>query len=198
MTRRARGPALVAGLVGAVVLASIPLGRSFVAETRAVLSPSPAAGAPAPAVDPTTPILVLGGERERMVLALTLPGVAAGERSLVASAGAADDLVALGGDCDAPGVRCVDPVPATTRGEARLAARLARTEGWDRLVVVTSWWHVHRASLHLAACLEPLGVAVTLVPAGDPAVRPGPLRLAEEVVASLDARLRPECADLRP
>lgn len=188
---------LVATVLLAVVLAAAPA----LTDLRGVLAGDTSVPGPAsadPGLDPSVPVLVLGGERERMALALTLPGVATGERLLVASAGAAEDLVALDGDCDGPQVRCVEPDPSTTRGEARLAADLAAELGWDRLVVVTSWWHGHRAAIHLAACLDPLGVAVALVPAGDPDVRPGPWRLAKEVLGALDGRWRPECRDRRP
>ena len=92
-------------------LAALP---ALVAEARDVLAVTHLADADPARADVGVPVLVLGGEPERMALALTLPGVAEGTRDLVASAGAADDLVALGGDCDAPRVRCVDPVPATT------------------------------------------------------------------------------------
>ena len=195
MTSRGRaGRMLILVVLAGAIATSVGAAPMLVREARALLERA-AAPTDRPPTPDDAPVLVLGGERERTALALTLPGIADGARDLIASAGAADDLEALGGDCDAPRVRCVVPVPLTTRGEARLAARLAAAEGWTAVTVVTSWWHVHRASLHLAACLDPLGVNVTFVPAGDPTVRPGPLRLIEEVVGSLDARLRPECAD---
>jgi uncharacterized SAM-binding protein YcdF (DUF218 family) len=50
------------------------------------------------------------------------------------------------------GLRCLTPDPATTRGEARAFADLAEREGWRSLVLVTSTYHVRRASLLLDRC----------------------------------------------
>jgi uncharacterized SAM-binding protein YcdF (DUF218 family) len=47
---------------------------------------------------------------------------------------------------------CVSPDPATTRGEARRFADLAEREGWRSLVLVSSTYHVRRASLLLGRC----------------------------------------------
>jgi uncharacterized SAM-binding protein YcdF (DUF218 family) len=46
------------------------------------------------------------------------------------------------------------PEPYSTRGEARLAARLARARGWDSLVVVTSRFHLFRARKLFERCFE--------------------------------------------
>jgi hypothetical protein len=55
--------------------------------------------------------------------------------------------------CPAPpsGLRvlCFVPHPASTRGEARVIARLARSHGWSRLVVVAGTTQVVRARLYL-------------------------------------------------
>jgi uncharacterized SAM-binding protein YcdF (DUF218 family) len=47
---------------------------------------------------------------------------------------------------------CFSPDPATTRGEAQRFAELAEREGWRSLVLVTSTYHVRRASLLLGRC----------------------------------------------
>ena len=49
-------------------------------------------------------------------------------------------------------VLCFDAVPYSTQGEARAIARLARTHGWTRIVVVTSTYHVTRARLLVRRC----------------------------------------------
>jgi uncharacterized SAM-binding protein YcdF (DUF218 family) len=49
---------------------------------------------------------------------------------------------------------CLRPDPYSTRGEARLAARLARERGWDSLVVVTSRFHLFRARLLFERCFH--------------------------------------------
>jgi hypothetical protein len=49
-------------------------------------------------------------------------------------------------------VLCFSPQPYSTRGEARAIARLAQAHGWRRVVVVTSTFHVTRASLLIRRC----------------------------------------------
>ncbi len=49
-------------------------------------------------------------------------------------------------------VVCFEPVPYSTRGEARTVARLARQHGWSRIVVVTSTYHVTRARMLFRRC----------------------------------------------
>lgn len=168
------------------------LAAAVAAERAAVLGPvldAPLEGGP---------VLVLGGFPERLDWTLAqLPDAGApGGRVLVASANAALDLVRRGGDCEAPEVRCVLPDPYTTRGEAAMAAALVVVEGWDRLTVVTSAWHVRRVRLLFAPCLGPLDVHLAVVGVGDP--RDIPVgRLPREIAGSVDARLRPACADER-
>jgi hypothetical protein len=49
-------------------------------------------------------------------------------------------------------VICFQAVPYSTRGEAETVARLARHDGWHRLVVVTSTYHVTRARMLFRRC----------------------------------------------
>jgi uncharacterized SAM-binding protein YcdF (DUF218 family) len=75
----------------------------------------------------------------------------------LAASGAAASLVIVRGEDVAPelftarslpfNVVSVVPEPSTTRGEARVVARLAEQRGWQRLLVVTSAYHVPRARL---------------------------------------------------
>lgn len=51
-------------------------------------------------------------------------------------------------------VLCPTPRPDTTRGEARAIAALAEREGWTRLAMVTSDYHVSRARLLLSRCFD--------------------------------------------
>ena len=93
-----------------------------------------------------------GGERQAAGLRLVRDGVAP---VLV---------VSDGGQAGSPGARmcrrrpaglrlhCLTPSPATTRGEARAFADLAERESWGSLVLVTSAYHVRRASLLLDRC----------------------------------------------
>ena len=49
-------------------------------------------------------------------------------------------------------VICFDPVPFSTRGEARAIGRLAREHGWHRIVIVTSTFHLTRARMVVHRC----------------------------------------------
>jgi uncharacterized SAM-binding protein YcdF (DUF218 family) len=75
----------------------------------------------------------------------------------LAARGVAPTLVVVRADAVAPEllragnlpfeVLSVVPEPPSTRGEARGVARLARERGWQRILVVTSAYHVPRARL---------------------------------------------------
>jgi uncharacterized SAM-binding protein YcdF (DUF218 family) len=49
-------------------------------------------------------------------------------------------------------VVCFEPVPFSTRGEARAIGRLAREHGWHRIVIVTSTFHLTRARMVFHRC----------------------------------------------
>lgn len=52
--------------------------------------------------------------------------------------------------CRRPRVRCFEPDPYSTRGEARWAGR----QGWDSVVVVTSTYHVRRTRALFRRCFD--------------------------------------------
>jgi uncharacterized SAM-binding protein YcdF (DUF218 family) len=94
------------------------------------------------------------GERQREGLRLVRDGVAP---ALVISDGGEPGSSKAGVCRERPaGLRlyCFSPDPATTRGEARRFAELAEREGWRSLVLVTSTYHVRRASLLLGRCYD--------------------------------------------
>lgn len=101
-------------------------------------------------------VMVLAGEKRRLPIALDLVerGVAP---VLVISDGLdprwtrANRLCRFG---DPARIVCVRPEPYSTRGEARLAARLAQERRWDSLVVVTSRFHLFRARLLFERCFR--------------------------------------------
>lgn len=101
-------------------------------------------------------VMVLAGEQRRLPVALGLVerGVAP---LLVISDGLdprwtkANRLCRYG---DPERVVCIRPEPYSTRGEARLAARLARERGWDSLVVVSSRFHLFRARSLFERCFD--------------------------------------------
>jgi uncharacterized SAM-binding protein YcdF (DUF218 family) len=65
-------------------------------------------------------------------------------------------------------VACLRSPTSSTRGEARAFAELAGREGWQSVAVVTSSYHVRRASLLLDRCYEGMvhPVAAGLGPTG--------------------------------
>lgn len=51
-------------------------------------------------------------------------------------------------------VICFRPQPQTTRGEAEAIRRLARDNGWRRVVIVTSTYHLTRARMLVRRCYD--------------------------------------------
>jgi len=51
-------------------------------------------------------------------------------------------------------VRCVTVSPDNTAGEAATIAALAEANGWDSLILVTSDYHLHRATVRFEACFD--------------------------------------------
>ena len=64
-------------------------------------------------------------------------------------------------------VVCLRPEPDNTREEARAAARLVESRGWERVVVATTTYHVPRSALLFRRCTD---AEVTMVD-GDPPFR---------------------------
>lgn len=92
-----------------------------------------------------------------------------------------------------PRVTCFSPEPMTTRGEARAVARLARDNGWDNIIVVTSSYHVARAGLNLEQCSS---ADITLV-ASEPEIGLTDWlgRFVEETGGIAAGFIRPACAN---
>jgi uncharacterized SAM-binding protein YcdF (DUF218 family) len=69
--------------------------------------------------------------------------------------------------CRAPAsyeVRCLTPSPVTTVGDGRALRDLVEREGWRRVIVVTSRFHVLRARLILSRCTN----VSTIIVGSDP------------------------------
>jgi len=83
-------------------------------------------------------------------------------------------------------VRCIDPDPETTRGEARAVAALAEANEWDRVVVATSRHHTSRARILFRQCL---GDRVSVVGArrSDGSWWPGARGVGRELVGTVAA-----------
>ncbi|UNK47362.1 YdcF family protein [Arthrobacter sulfonylureivorans] len=99
--------------------------------------------------------------------------------------------------CDQPSLVpydliCFTPDVDTTRGEARSIARLAEDNGWDSVTVVTSRYHVTRASAYIGQCSdEDINLVASKPNAGAiESLR----RFVEESVALASAWIRPVCA----
>ena len=84
--------------------------------------------------------------------------------------------------------RCAEPVPGTTRGEARLLRDEAEAAGWETVVVVASTDQITRARRLIARCWDG-EVRLT----GVPHDQPWPLRVAYEWAAGLEATLLRGC-----
>jgi uncharacterized SAM-binding protein YcdF (DUF218 family) len=107
------------------------------------------------------PVVVLGGAGERVPVGVAL--AEGGQRELVLSSSAAILYEQRGGDCDRDPVRCVEPIPETTFGEAQLVRSLAQAEGWPHVTVVTAAVHVPRSRMLFERCVD-VPVAVVAAP----------------------------------
>jgi hypothetical protein len=100
-------------------------------------------------------IIMLNGPGDRLSTALKLAW-ARRAPTLVISRGS--PIWGHGSACapKIPGVRviCFDPDPATTRGEAEFAGRLARRYRWHSIVLVTSAPQDTRARLRVGRCFK--------------------------------------------
>lgn len=113
-------------------------------------------------------VVLAGGSGERLATALSLveDGVAS---TLVLSVGnrdwpGVDDLIEL---CDSnDDVVCIEPRPDSTSGEAATIAAEAARQGWQRLALVTSDYHLHRATVWFERCAE-----ADILPVAAPASR---------------------------
>ena len=136
-------------------------------------------------------VMVLAGQKSRLTVALELVrrGVAP---VLVISDGLDPRWTQANRVCrsrDPERVVCIRPEPYSTRGEARLAARLARERDWDSLVVVSSRFHLLRARLLFERCFRG---ELAFVGAPNPRLRL-PLSIALEWVKLGIATTRREC-----
>lgn len=107
---------------------------------------------------PADAVVVLAGDESRLPVALSLvrDGVAP---VLVVSEDESGEDVARATLCENGEIEKVEIVcrrasPFSTRGEARLVGRLAEARGWNRLVVVSSRYHLFRAERLIRRCTD--------------------------------------------
>jgi uncharacterized SAM-binding protein YcdF (DUF218 family) len=115
-------------------------------------------------------IVVLSGDKRRLTPALAIVRRGVAPVLAISSVGrtrkwpSARALCASGHYAKAR-VLCFDAHPFSTQGEARAVARLARRRGWRSVVVVTSTFHVTRASMLFHRCVHvPVRVTGTASP----------------------------------
>lgn len=109
---------------------------------------------PSDAPDRVDAIVVLGGgEPARLQTGLDLFANGVGG-VLVLSAGTGPAAADHGIHCDDATVVCVEPIPATTAGEARTVTALAAERGWTSLAVVTSTYHLTRSRVLFEQCFD--------------------------------------------
>jgi uncharacterized SAM-binding protein YcdF (DUF218 family) len=96
-------------------------------------------------------IVVLGGGGSRLPkgVALARAGYAP---YLVVSIGDPEDHIGCPTALPKVSVICFIPVPATTQGEARAVARLARTHHWRQIIVVSGTPQTTRARIRFDRC----------------------------------------------
>lgn len=147
--RRGGGIGAILGLLLVLLLASFPL---FVLPS--VDEPEDVRAAPVDAV-----VVLGGGQGERIATAeALLDRLPPPAPALLLSVPYGQPLVRCGTVPTAPDVttRCFTPDPFTTSGEALVLAEAAAAEGWTRIVVVTSDFHVTRARILVTRCTERL------------------------------------------
>lgn len=118
-------------------------------------------------------IVVLTGGPNRVSTAVTLLEAGRGARLLISGVNPdspPSDIAAAAGATEALFACCVDigPDAADTIGNAAEAAAWAQAHGYDRLIIVTSDYHMPRALLELQAAMPD----VTLIAYGVPAPAP--------------------------
>lgn len=103
-------------------------------------------------------VVLAGGAGERLDRALELVEQQVAD-TLVLSYGNQMwfDSEAIAETCDDVArfeVICFEPDPDSTKGEAMTFTRLAEEQGWQTVVLVTSEYHLHRATLRFNRCFD--------------------------------------------
>ena len=130
-----RAAALLAALVGLVLAATLYL---FVV----VQSDSPRRA---------DVIVVLSGDRARFTTGLRLFHEHVAPTLLISRD--TRPWKAVDALCGRRGIRCFHATPYSTEGEAETVERLSRGHDWNRVVVVTSRYHLRRARMLFERCL---------------------------------------------
>jgi uncharacterized SAM-binding protein YcdF (DUF218 family) len=138
-------------------------------------------------------VVLAGGRGERLhkARALVSQGIAS---TLVISNGRSGGWREANRLCDTPqafDVVCFTPKPDNTRGEAHAIRELADQRHWNRIVVVTSTYHVFRARLLLERCYRRGLTVVGAAPPRDPLLWAS--ALSHEWAGTIEAGIRRNC-----
>ncbi|MBA2319427.1 MAG: YdcF family protein [Euzebyales bacterium] len=125
---------------------------------------------PAPSDESDAVVLLSGGRGERLDRALAVMARTEAPALWISNGSdprwpEANALCGTRGESYA--VRCFEPVPQSTRGEARWVAESAGDEGWTRVTLVTSTYHVTRARQLTQRCFGGAVEAVAATPDHD-------------------------------
>ena len=140
-------------------------------------------------------VVLAGGQGERLAEATRLmdAGVAS---ALAISHGRQPGWTEANRLCDGAApyeVVCFEPTPDRTQGEARAVARLGREREWRSVVVVTSRYHIERATLLVDRCFDGEVRGVGARPPGRGGL-PGVRAVVHEWVSYVHAfTVAPEC-----
>ncbi len=103
-------------------------------------------------------VVLAGGQGERIVRALELMDDEVAPVLLISTGNERwRGWEEIAPRCERPQnyeVLCIRPNPDNTRGEASTIAALAEERGWQSLVLVTSTYHLHRATLNFERCFD--------------------------------------------
>lgn len=135
-------------------------------------------------------VVLAGGRGERLTRAMELvedPESRVAE-TLVLSIGNSNwpgsELVGRScGDDGEVEIVCFEPVPDSTKGEAMAIGRLVEERGWQRVALVTSGYHLHRATLRTERCTD-----AEIVPVAAP-VGPTPSQILHEWLGTIEAQV---------
>lgn len=148
---------------GVWVLAAVVLVGLLVATW--LLFVRPASDAPAEVVSggPLDAVLVLGGgDLERITAGVDLARDAAAQAdddhvtTLLLSVPYGPPILTCEPDAAGPGIEvtCVTPLPFTTSGEGRTLLEAVGDEGWDRVAIATSSYHLSRTRVLVERCRD--------------------------------------------
>lgn len=146
---------------------------------------------------PSDAVVVLGGaSAERLPVAVRLKEAQGVPILVVSHTGTpgnstADALCERQGRDPSDQVMCLSLDRRDTRGEARAIGRLAGSEGWTTVTVVTSRYHMMRAGTLVRQCTTAQVGLVGSTP--DLNLKEWLFRFVEETAGLMDAIVRPEC-----